>query len=377
MRPFRIRVPERALTDLRRRLAATRWPERETPGGWSQGIPLSYMQELCAYWRETYDWRRCETRLNALPQFITEVDGLDIQFLHVRSPERDALPLVLTHGWPGSMIEFLDVIGPLTDPVAHGGDARDAFDLVVPSLPGYGFSGKPSLPGWGLTRIAHAWDTLMQRLGYTHYVAQGGDWGSAVTHAIGLMGSPHCRGIHVNLPLVAPSPALMTDLTPYEEAALARLQQYFDWDYGTAKLHTTRPQTLGYGLVDSPVAQAAWILEKYWAWMDCHGHPENVLDRDELLDNVTLYWLTASGASSARICWESFATLIGDHTPLTLPVGVSVYPQEIFRASRRWCEERYQNLIHYKALDRGGHFAVFEQPALFVDELRACFAKLR
>ncbi|MBX9606163.1 MAG: epoxide hydrolase [Gammaproteobacteria bacterium] len=377
MRPFRIRIPERALRDLRRRLSTTRWPERETPGGWSQGIPLSYMQELCAYWRDVYDWRRCEAALNAIPQYLTEIEGLDIHFLHVRSPEPNALPLVMTHGWPGSMIEFLQVIGPLTDPVAHGGAARDAFHLVVPSLPGYGFSGKPSLPGWGLARIAPAWDSLMQRLGYTRYVAQGGDWGSAVTHAIGLMGSPHCRGIHVNLPLVSPSPALLTDPTPYEQAALARLQQYFDWDYGTAKLHTTRPQTIGYGLVDSPVALAAWIIEKYWAWMDCHGHPENVLTRDELLDNVTLYWLTASGASSARICWESFATLIGDHTPLTLPVGVSVYPAEIFRASRRWCEERYLNLIHYNALDRGGHFAAFEQPALFVDELRACFAKLR
>ena len=377
IRPYRIQVPTRALTDLKRRLANARWPERETPGGWSQGIPLSYMRELCDYWRNHYDWRHCEAALNALPQFVTELDGLDIHFLHIPSPHCNAMPLILTHGWPGSIIEFTKVIGPLTDPTAHGGKAEDAFHLVLPSLPGYGFSAKPSLPGWTMERIGRAWGELMARLGYNSYVAQGGDWGSAVTHSIGLSEGEHCRAIHVNLPLVSPSPALMTNLTEQEQSALARLQQYFDWDYGTAKMHSTRPQTIGYGLVDSPVALCAWIVEKYWAWMDCQGHPENVLGRDELLDNVMMYWLTATGASSARICWESFATLVGERTPITIPAGVSIYPQEIFRASRRWCEERYTKLIHYNVLEKGGHFAAFEQPELFVNELRTCFSKVR
>ena len=377
VRRFRIRIRERDLSDLKRRLAHVRWPERETVGGWGQGIPISYMRELCEYWRTGYDWRRCEAELNALPQYVTELDGLDIHFLHIRSPHADALPLVLTHGWPGSVIEFNKVIGPLSDPVAHGGRAGDAFHLVIPSLPGYGFSAKPAISGWTMGRIARAWGQLMARLGYTSYVAQGGDWGSAVTHSIALSEGPHCRAIHVNLPLVAPSTAVMSDLTEQERAALARIQHYFDWDFGTAKVHTTRPQTIGYGLVDSPAALCAWIVEKYWAWMDCHGHPENALTRDELLDNVMLYWLPATGASSARICWESFATLIGDHTPIVMPTGVSIYPQEIFRASRRWCEERYHNLIYYNALERGGHFAAFEQPALFVDELRNCFRLVR
>ncbi len=377
IRSFRIKVPQRALVDLKRRLAHTRWPERETSDGWGQGIPLDYMQELCEYWRTRYDWRRCEAELNALPQYLTELDGLDIHFLHIRSPHPDALPLILTHGWPGSIIEFTKVIGPLTDPTAHGGFAADAFHLVVPTLPGYGFSAKPSHTGWGMERIARAWGQLMARLGYDNYVAQGGDWGSAVTHAIALSEAAHCRAIHINLPLVSPSPAVMQDLTEQERGALERLQRYFDWDYGCAKVHSTRPQTLGYGLVDSPAGQCAWIVEKYWAWMDCDGHPENVLSRDELLDNVMMYWLTAAGASSARICWESFATLIGDRTPIGLPTGISVYPAEIFRASRRWCEERYTRLIHYNALDKGGHFAAFEQPALFVNELRTCFRQLR
>ncbi|MBX9606037.1 MAG: epoxide hydrolase 1 [Gammaproteobacteria bacterium] len=374
---FRIKVPKSAIADLKRRLANTRWPERETPGGWSQGIPLSYMQELAAYWRNDYDWYRCQDALNALPQFITELDGLDIQFLHIKSPHRNALPLVMTHGWPGSVIEFLKVIGPLTDPVAHGGDAADAFHVVCPTLPGFGFSGKPTLPGWSVERIGRAWGQLMARLGYKRWVAQGGDWGSAVTHSIGMTETKHCAAIHTNMPLLSPSPAVMTDLTEQEKSALAGIQYYFDSDSGYSKEQSTRPQTVGYGLVDSPVGQCAWIMEKFWTWTDCHGHPENVLTRDELLDNVMMYWLTASGASSARIYWESFNMLFREKPQIHVPVGVSVYPHEIFRASRRWCEERYTKLIHYNALDRGGHFAAFEQPALFLNEVRSTFRQVR
>ena len=376
-RTFRIEVSNHDLSDLKHRLANTRWPDRETPVGWSQGIPLNYMHELCEYWATRYDWRRCEAALNALPQFMINLDGLDIHFLHIRSPHRTALPLILTHGWPGSIVEFNKVIGPLTDPTAHGGSADDAFHLVLPTLPGYGFSGKPTRPGWNIERIGRAWGQLMADLGYESYVAQGGDWGSAVTHCIGASETAHCRAIHVNLPLLSPSPALMSDLTEQEQSALARIQQYFDWDYGCAKVHSTRPQTIGYGLVDSPSALCAWIVEKYWAWTDCDGHPETVISRDELLDNVMMYWLPAAGASSARICWESFSTLLGDRSKITMPTGVSIYPHEIFRASRRWCEERYTNLIHYNALNKGGHFAAFEQPELFVDEVRTCFRQVR
>ena len=377
IRAFQFDVPEEALDDLKRRLAATRWPERETPDDWSQGIPRAYMKEVCAYWQNEYDWRRCEAALNALPQFITEIDGLDFQFLHLRSPREDALPLVMTHGWPGSVIEFMKIIEPLSDPEAHGGDASDAFHVVCPTLPGFGYSGKPDAPGWSIERIGRAWGQLMARLGYDRYVAQGGDWGAAVTACIGVNETAHCIGMHTNMPLLSPSPALLENPTEFEQSALAGFQYYWDWDSGYSKEQSTRPQTIGYGLVDSPCAQAAWIIEKFWAWTDCDGQPENVLTRDELLDNVMMYWLPGAGASSARIYWESFSVLGRPQEPIHIPAGVSMFPHEIFRASKRWGEERFTNLVHYNALDKGGHFAAFEQPAVFVDELRTCFANVR
>jgi pimeloyl-ACP methyl ester carboxylesterase len=344
IRPFEIAATDAQLDDLKRRLQATRWPERETVDDWTQGAPLAWVQEVCAYWAEKYDWREREARLNAFDQFKTEIDGLGIHFVHVRSPHAEAKPLVITHGWPGSIVEFHKVIGPLTDPPAHGGDAADAFHVVCPTLPGFGFSDKPTDKGWGTSRIADAWSQLMQRLGYDRYFAP-------------------------------PDPETMNDLSEAEQSALAGMKYYQDHDSGYSKQQSTRPQTVGYGLVDSPAGQAAWILEKFWAWTDCDGHPENVLTRDELLDNVMLYWLPAAGASSARIYWESFNQ--GGFDPVTVPAGASVFPKEIFRTSRRWFEKRFQNVAHFNVLDRGGHFAAFEVPEVFVDEVRTCFRGLR
>jgi pimeloyl-ACP methyl ester carboxylesterase len=375
VKPFQIQIPDADLEDLRRRLRATRWPEKETVDDWTQGIPLAYVREVCEYWAEKYDWRVREARLNAFPQFRTDIDGVGIHFMHVRSPVESAQPLVMTHGWPGSVVEFHKVIGPLTDPVAHGGDPADAFHVVCPSLPGYGFSDKPSATGWGTSKIGHAWAELMGRLGYNRYVAQGGDWGAMVTTMIGIQDTEHCQGIHLNMPIAAPDPATMTELTEQEQGALAALKHYQDWDSGYSKEQSTRPQTVGYGLVDSPAGQAAWILEKFWAWTDCNGHPENVLTRDELLDNVMFYWLTASGASSARLYWESFAQMSMDD--VVVPTGCSIFPKEILRTSRRWAEQRFKNIVHWNELERGGHFAAFEQPELFVEELRTCFRKIR
>ena len=375
IQPFRISVTDDALEDLRRRLRATRWPEKEAVDDWSQGIPLGYVQDVCAYWAEKYDWRAREARLNRFPQFRTELDGLGIHFLHVPSRHAEALPLVITHGWPGSIAEFQKVIEPLSDPTAHGGDARDAFHVVCPSLPGYGFSDKPPRAGWNVERIGRAWAGLMARLGYARYVAQGGDWGAMVTTAVGLQDTAHCAGIHLNMPIAPPDPATLGSLSEREQGALAAMQHYQEWDSGYSKQQSTRPQTLGYGLVDSPSGQAAWILEKFWAWTDCNGHPENVLSRDELLDNVMLYWLPATGASSARLYWESFRT--PNLAPVPVPTGCSIFPKEIFRASRRWAEKRYTNLRYWNELERGGHFAAFEQPELYVREVRDCFRGLR
>jgi epoxide hydrolase len=376
IKPFQVDIAQADLDDLQLRLMHIRWPERETPVDWSQGAPLAYVKELCGYWREQYDWRRCESWLNGLPQFTTEIDGLDFHFLHVRSSNENALPLVMTHGWPGSIIEFSKVIGPLTEPASYGGSDDDAFHLVCPTLPGFGFSGKPSEPGWGVERIGIAWGQLMARLGYDRYVAQGGDWGAAVTCSMGITETRHCAGIHTNMPILSPSEALQ-GLSEYENDALASAQYYWDWDSGYAKEQSTRPQTIGYGLVDSPVAQAAWIIEKFWAWTDSDGHPENVLTRDELLDNVMMYWLPSAGASSARIYWESFSLIGTPQASIEIPSGVSMFPKEIFRASRRWVEERFKNLVHYNVLEKGGHFAAFEQPNTFVDEVRTCFRHMR
>ncbi len=375
VRPFRIEVPEADLADLRARLARTRWPEAETVADWSQGIPLAYTRELCDYWADTYDWRATEARLNRLPQFVTELDGLDVHFLHLRSPHPGALPLVLTHGWPGSVLEFEKVLGPLVDPVAHGGDATDAFDVVVPSLPGYGFSAKPTGTGWTVQRIAGAWATLMDRLGYGRYGAQGGDWGAMVTATLGHLDPDHVAGIHLNMPVAAPGSFDVQDMTATEQAALVAYDHHRKWGTGYSKEQSTRPQTVGYGLVDSPVGQAAWIVEKFWAWTDCDGHPEHVLTRDELLDNVMFYWLPAAGASSARLYWESFVR--PGFEEVTVPTGCSIFPKEIMRMSRRWAATRFRDIRYWNELDRGGHFAAFEQPATFVDEVRAFFRLVR
>lgn len=375
IQPFQIHTSDAELEDLGRRLRATRWPDAETVGDWSQGVPLAYVQEVCEYWARSYDWRKTEKRLNALPQFRTEIDGLGIHFLHVRSRDNSATPLILTHGWPGSVIEFLKVIPLLTNPGAHGGEAADAFHVVCPSLPGYGFSDKPTKRGWTVEKIASAWTVLMHRLGYDSYFAQGGDWGSAVTTALGVQDIEHCRGIHLNMPRARPDPETMNSLSDEEKDGLAALKHYQDWDSGYSKEQSTRPQTLGYALADSPAGQAAWILEKFWAWTDSQGNPENVLTRDEMLDNIMLYWLPGTAASSARLYWESFGKTNMD--PVRIPAGLSVFPKEIFRVSRRWAEKHYLNLVYWNRVDRGGHFAAFEQPKVFVDELRACFRKMR
>jgi pimeloyl-ACP methyl ester carboxylesterase len=377
--PFTLAVPEADLADLRERLSRTRWPERETVDDWSQGIPLDYVRDVCEYWRTGYDWRAREAALNRFSQHRTVLSGggdepLAIHFIHVRSPEPGALPLVLTHGWPGSTVEFMKVIEPLTDPVAHGGDAADAFHVVVPSLPGFGFSDKPSRSGWDVDRIATAWDELMLRLGYDRYVAQGGDWGSFVTTRIGAQDLGHCAGIHVNMPVAYPTPDDLADLTDAERAAVEKLQRYRDHDSGYSKQQSTRPQTVGYALVDSPAGQAAWILEKFWAWTDNDGSPEDALTRDELLDNVMVYWLSGAAASSARLYWESFNRRAGSVVPI--PAGATIFPREILTGSRRWAERTYANLRYWNEVHRGGHFAAFEEPDLFVDELRACFRDL-
>ena len=372
--PFQIRVDDAVLNDLRHRLQATRWPDPETTGDWSQGTPLSYVKDICRYWADDYDWRATERKVNTFAQFKTLLDGVDIHFLHVRSSNENALPLVITHGWPGSIVEFLKVIEPLSNPDAHGGQSSDAFHVICPTLPGYGFSGKPTSLGWGVEKIAQEWSTLMARLGYERYVAQGGDWGAAVTTAIALQ-DKHCVGIHLNMPVVLPDKATMDDLTEFEKNALAGRKHYKDWDSGYSKQQSTRPQTIAYGLTDSPSGQAAWILEKFWAWTDCNEHPENALTRDELLDNIMFYWLPGCSGSSARLYWESFGR--GSLEPIDIPVGCSIFPKEIFRSSRRWAKRRFRQLIHWNELERGGHFAAFEQPQIFVNELRTCFRALR
>jgi pimeloyl-ACP methyl ester carboxylesterase len=372
---FNLNVSDDALHDLRRRLAQTRWPERETVADWSQGAPRARVQALCEYWADGYDWRRCESTLNALGQYRTTIDGLGIHFLHVRSPNPNALPIILTHGWPGSVIEFLKVIGPLTDPASHGGDPADSFHVIAPSLPGYGFSDKPDATGWNVERIADAWIVLMRRLGYTRFVAQGGDWGSAVTTAIGMARPPECAAIHLNMPIAFPEAADFARLTDAEKAAVDAMQFYEKSDSGYAKQQKTRPQTLGYGLTDSPAGQAAWIYEKFYAWTDNAGTPESALSRDQMLDNIMLYWLPATAASSARLYWQSADSFKAN--PLDIPVGVSVFPKEIFRPSRRWAERSYKNIIHWNEVERGGHFAAFEQPEIFLKEIRTCFRGLR
>ena len=370
MTPFEITLDPAEVADLRERLARTRWPEAETVDDWSQGIPLAYAQELCRWWAEEYDFGFAD-RINAFPQFRTTVDGLGIHFLHVRSRHEDALPLVLTHGWPGSVVEFLKVIEPLTDP----DDPADAFHVVAPSLPGYGWSDKPAAPGWGVERIARAWDELMGSLGYDRYGAQGGDWGAMVTTSLGQQFADRLAGIHVNMAVAGPDPETFGDLTAFEQQVLEELGEHANSGMGYSSQQSTRPQTLGYGLTDSPAGQCAWIAEKFWAWTDCDGDPERALSRQEMLDNISVYWFTATAASSARLYWESFKTVNSD--PVPLPSGISVFKREIVRPSRRWAEKRFTDLRHYNQVDRGGHFAAFEQPAAFVDEVRAFFRLVR
>lgn len=365
---FTLDIPQAQLDDLNQRLDLARWPDKETVADWSQGTPLAALQDLVGYWRNQYDWRRCESRLNALGQYTTEIQGLDIHFLHVRSARSDAVPLLMTHGWPGSVIEFMGVIDALTNPPK----GELAFHVVAPSLPGFGFSGKPTETGWGVPKIAFAWGELMARLGYDRWVAQGGDWGSAVTTAIGLIKPAGCLGIHLNMPIGRPLPEDLADPSPAEARALKALQHYQDWDSGYSKQQSTRPQSVGYGLVDSPVGLAGWILEKMWAWTDNQGSPFDALNRDQVLDNLMLYWLPGTGASSARLYWESFNSF----TPveIELPVAISAYPKEILPTPRKWAERSFKNLVHWGEMEKGGHFAAWEQPEAFVRELRTAFA---
>jgi pimeloyl-ACP methyl ester carboxylesterase len=385
IRPFTIDVPEAELLELRRRIAATRWPDRETVSDRSQGVRLAPFQDLVRYWGTGYDWRRCEAKLNALPQFVTAIDGVEIQFTHVRSRHRDAMPLIMTHGWPGSILELIKVIGPLTDPVAYGGRPEDAFHLVLPSMPGYGFSGIPRTTGWGPDRIGRAWAELMGRLGYQRYVAQGGDWGSVVSDVMARQAPAGLFGIHINMPATvppeiakalrdgAPAPAGLSD---EERGAYAQLTDLYTKGSGYAGMMVTRPQTIGYSLADSPAGLAAWFYDKFADWTYTNGEPERELTRDEMLDDITLYWLTNTGASSARLYWENNANNF-NAVDIAIPAAVTVFPGEIYCAPRSWVERSYHNLIYYHKVDKGGHFAAWEQPALFADEIRAAFRPLR
>ena len=390
VRPFRIDVPEEDLDDLRRRIAATRWPSKELVEDRSQGVQLATLQELARYWASDYDWRECEAKLNALPQFTTEIDGVDVHFIHVKSPHKNALPLIMTHGWPGSVVELLETVGPLTDPTAHGGSAEDAFDLVLPSLPGYGFSGEPTEIGWDLGRTARAWAELMRRLGYTRYVAQGGDVGAGVSDAMGRQAPDGLVGIHTNLLVPALNDvASLPAQTEQERAALAAIRMFQSTGNGYFVEQSTRPQTIGYALLDSPVALAAWMLDHdtdaYYKMSRAfvEGQPTGNLTQEHVLDDITLYWLTGTGASAARSYWEAYgadapAAAVTQAPPeVPIPVGFTTFPGEIWRTPRSWAEKAYPNLTYFNEADRGGHFAAWEEPQLFAEEMRAAFASLR
>jgi epoxide hydrolase len=379
--PFTANVEQSAIDDLKHRLATTRWIEREPVDDWRQGVPLRKAEELVAYWRDNYDWRRFEKRLNTFPQFRTNIDGLGIHFLHVRSPHEDALPMLVTHGWPGSINEFLDVIGPLVNPTQHGGSAKDAFHLVIPSLPGYGFSDRPSQSGWNHERTAAAWGTLMARLGYAKWIAQGGDWGSLITHTMARQGVKGLIAAHSNFPLVAPA-QLPEHPNPGEQRAIDGLTSFAGGGSAYFAIHATRPQTIGYGLVDSPVALATWIYEKFQAWTDNDGDPEDALTMDQMLDVISLYWFTGTGGASARFYYEAMQAWppgrsIFNFGRIDLPMAGSVFPREAYQPPREWAEASWPNLLHWNEVDQGGHFAAFEQPALFTAEVRDAFRSLR
>jgi pimeloyl-ACP methyl ester carboxylesterase len=390
IRPFHVHVPQAQLDDLRRRIAETRWPDKETVKDDSQGIQLARVQELVRYWGTDYDWRKAEAQLNALPEFVTNIDGVDIQFIHVRSRYPNALPIILTHGWPGSTFEFIKAIGPLTDPVAYGGRPEDAFDVVIPSIPGYGFSGKPTDLGWGPDRTARAWDVLMKRLGYTQYVSQGGDHGSVISDALARQAPPGLLAIHLNMPATvpgdlvtainsgAPAPA---GLTGPDREAFDSLSTFFGRNAAYGALMVTRPETIGYSLADSPSGLAAWMYEKFAQWSDSDGVPERVLSKDEMLNDITLYWLTNTGASSSRFYWENnnnnFSSVAQKTRDIKVPVAISVFPHEIYRAPKDWSEQAYPSLYYYHQVSKGGHFAAWEQPQLFAQELRAAFKPVR
>lgn len=393
--PFTIAIADQELDDLAIRLRRTRWPDEEPVDDWSQGVPLSYLQRLCAYWADGYDWRATEQRLNQLDHFRLRLDDLDLHLVHARSPHTGALPLILTHGWPGSFLEFEEVIGPLTDPTSHGGEAGDAFHVVCPSLPGYGFSGKPTTVGWGVARVAETWARLMAVLGYDRYGAQGGDWGSMVTTALGSIDPDHCIGIHTNMaigrrPRTADGQAAAatsggdeaTTVRPGEETelfserqALAALAHYRSQESGYSTVQSTRPQTVGYGLTDSPAGQAAWMVEKFRSWSDGDGDPDDVLGRDRMLDTIMLYWLNRAATSSARLYWESFGRYRPD--PVPVPAGIANFRAEILPVPRSWAEQTYLDIRHWTTIAPGGHFAAWEQPRAFVDDVRAFFRLVR
>jgi pimeloyl-ACP methyl ester carboxylesterase len=389
IRRFHIAIPDEALVDLRRRIAATRWPDRETVSDQSQGVRLDKLQGLVRYWGTEYDWRKVEAKLNALPQFVTTIDGLDIQFVHVRSRHPGAMPLIMTHGWPGSVLELVKVIGPLTDPTAHGGRAEDAFDLVLPTYPGYGFSGKPQGPGWGPAHVARAWDELMRRLGYARYVSQGGDWGAIISEVMAVQAPAGLLGIHINMPGTVPPGVVKlarngepvpAEFSDAEKAAYASLVEFYTKGFGYADMMNTRPQTLGYSLADSPVGMAAFFYDKFAAWTHSGGEPERVLTKDEMLDDITLYWLTNTGTSSSRSYWDAVAPGAGPFTAFDIPkvpVAVTIFPGEIYRAPRSWGEQSFKKLIYWNEVEKGGHFAAWEVPDLFAAEIRAAFRSLR
>lgn len=376
VQPFHLSIPQAALDDLQRRLAHTRWPAADTVPDTSQGPQLEKLRALVARWQDGYDWRRCETELNAFGQYVTGIDGVDIHFLHVRSPEPDAIALLLTHGWPGSVLEFRKVIAALTDPVAHGGKASDAFHLIIPSLPGFGFSGKPTESGWNVARIAQAWTTLLQRLGYARWAAQGGDWGAAVTTTLGYMAPPGLIGVHLNMVMYQPTEQEKADATPAEQAMLDDAQRYDQEFSGYYNLQSTRPQSVAFSLADSPVGLAAWIYALFQDVSDSGGNAESVFALDELIDDIMLYWLPNTGASAARLYWEGMQAMRQGgmpSAPMPTPTGISMFPGEQLRLSKRWAEARFAKLVHFGELARGGHFAALERPADFIDEVRKTF----